>query len=191
MTQPGQKQGSSDTFKREEMITEVARRYCMGVPQVFIARALGVNQSTVSRYLKIVRKRWLVAQVASYDTIVAEYLARVDNLEREYWEAWVRSLEVKQTTVSEKVDGNAAHTKASVRKEDRLGDPRFLEGVRWCLQERAKVLGLYAPIKQDVTHDFSAWTDEELEREIIAEAERITGGAAAARAGKGRGAGAR
>jgi hypothetical protein len=57
----------------------------------------------------------------------AKELARLDNLERTYWEAYERSCQ-RSETASE--------------KQQRDGNPRFLEGIQRCVALRCQILGL-------------------------------------------------
>ena len=43
-------------------------------------------------------------------------------------------------------------------EETTLGDPRYLQGIQWCIQERCKILGLYAPVTSNV--NIKNWRDE-------------------------------
>jgi len=93
------------------------------------------------------------------DAAKREELASIENLKREYWQAWERSLDEKtktrteQSTAPDRVDkkGNPikakGSAKATVEKEMMLGNPAYLAGIQWCISERAKILGLYAPNK--------------------------------------------
>lgn len=167
-------------LQREKDLSDLARRYLKGETQAEIAASLGVNQSTISRDIRTLQKRWIASATSAFDAALAEQLAKIDELERTYWEAWQNSLS-REVTTSRKKEGAGEGTEASIRRETRDGNPAFLEGVRWCIERRCKLLGLNAPIRQDVTlHDFTGWTDEDLERAIVEEAERITGRAAQA-----------
>ena len=47
-----------------------------------------------------------------------------------------------------------ASTEAAIRKEEQVGDARFLDGVMKCIQKRCEILGLNAPSRL-------AWTDKD------------------------------
>ena len=167
-------------YKREADLAKTAEMYFHGKTQAFIAQEMGVNTGTVCRRLQVLRKRWQESSLNDTDGAMSRELAKIDNLEREYWEAWLKSRETTEQTTKEKREGTEPYSKVSVRSEPTPGNPQFLEGVRWCIEQRGKLLGLYAPVKQDVViHDFSNLTDEELAAEILREAEGITSGAAA------------
>jgi hypothetical protein len=174
-------------LQRERDLVELAERYLHGESQCSIAVALHVSPATICRDLRCLQKRWQHQANIDFDKKRAEQLAKIDELERTYWFGWNNSLK-REITITEKREGSndESESRALIRRESRDGNPSFLEGVFRCIERRCKLLGLDAPTKQDVTlYDFSSWTDEEVDRGIVAEAESITGGAAKARGSKG------
>ena len=127
--------------------------YLQGWLQAEIAKELGINQSTVSRDLKALHKQWLASSLMDINEAKARELAKVDRLEREYWQAWQESRGQQESSTSETVEGTGGQKRArvQVRQEDRAGDPRFLTGVQWCIERRCKILGMDAPLRQVVT----------------------------------------
>lgn len=96
-------------------------------------------------------------------------MARIDELERTYWAAWRNSQKPRATTSQERntgepdtemrvVDGKQVtvevpgkiRLKASLRTEERDGNPTFLAGVGWCIQQRCKLLGLDVPQNHEI-----------------------------------------
>lgn len=142
---------ASKVFKATERQLEIAEMYLRGRRQSEIAEKLGTTQATVSRNLATVREAWLKSALVNFNEAVAKELAKTDNLERVYWESWERSLEpFKSKTV--KAKGNPrteeelkASAEQTLKTEDRNGDPRYLQGVQWCIEKRCKLLGLDAP----------------------------------------------
>ena len=76
------------SFEREKDLLEISRLYLTGVTQTDIAARLGVSQQQISYDLKALQKRWLAASLAHVDDAKARELAKIDQLEREYWKAW-------------------------------------------------------------------------------------------------------
>jgi hypothetical protein len=130
---------------------EIAQRYLRGETQQVIATALGLDQGQVSRDLAKVVKQWQAEALHDIDAAKAAELARINTLEREYWAAWDASKQPKETTTTEQVDAKEKRARAQIQRQERDGDPRYLAGVQWCIDRRCKLLGLDAPVKQDLT----------------------------------------
>lgn len=137
-------------FQREQDYVEIARRYLQGETQASIAEHIGVTQQQISADLKTIQKRWLKSVTMMIDAAKAKELAKIDLLEQTYWNAWFASITPKEIKSSEVFtvngDGNATK-KASLKTEQRDGNPAFLAGVDRCIERRCKLLGLDAPVK--------------------------------------------
>jgi len=126
---------------------KIGELYLRGWLQVDIAEKLGVDRSTVSRDLKALHREWLASALADFSEAKAQELAKIDDLEREYWRAWERSCEDAETVRKE---GTTKILDKIVKTaKGQAGDPRFLSGVQWCLERRCKILGLDAPEKHE------------------------------------------
>ena len=141
----------------------IGELYLKGWLQNDIAKDLKISQATVSRDLKSLFKSWQKSALVDIDKAKAKELAKVDNLELEYWKAWERSCEDAETTVKK--------TKGSVKRyqdddgqfiverpaevdqtsKGQTGDSRFLQGVQWCIDKRCKILGIDAPQRLEHT----------------------------------------
>jgi len=130
---------------------EVAALYLSRKTQVEIAAELGVDQATISRDLTALQALWRSEATEDVGEVKARELARIDRLEREYWQAWEDS-KGKRTTTSKKMSEMAGNKRAeaSTREEDLLGDPRYLAGVQWCITRRCEILGIDAPKKTEI-----------------------------------------
>lgn len=116
--------------------------YLQGRLQADIASELGLSEATVSRDLKALHKEWLAGSRIGFSKAKARELAKIDRLEREYWEAWKRS-----------------------RIEGQAGDPRFLAGIQWCIERRCKIMGIDAPTKMDLRiNELDAAIEQGLEK---------------------------
>lgn len=131
--------------QRENDLERIAALYLRGKRQVDIAAELGLSQPQVSYDLKEIHKRWRESSLVNMNEVKQRELARIDALETEYWQAWERSVgEVIRTTTSRSdKDGN----KASITKEEKAGNPAYLAGVQWCIEQRCKIFGLYEAAK--------------------------------------------
>lgn len=128
------------------------------------------TQKTVSVKIEKLRERWVTSSLSNYDQAKAEELAKINNIERVAWEQFWKSCEVGYS-VSVKVEKQLKYpllrdddqkqlrgrpmvkadpepkmTTTRVVKErarrGELGDVRFLEIVRWCVEMRCKIFGL-------------------------------------------------
>ena len=120
----------------------VAELYLTGKLQSDIGQVLGVSQQQVSHDLKIVQRQWLASSIRDFDTHKAELLAKIDAVERAAWAAWDRSLQPREVTVQEVIEGEQRTNKVSLRKEHQGGDPRFLERIQKCIDQRCDILGI-------------------------------------------------
>jgi len=132
----------------------IAEMYLQGYLQSDIAQELGLCVATVSRDLKVIRERWELSALRDFDAMRARELAKLDNLEIEYWEAWQRSIGLAKTVTEKGLpgeDGGLVVKERTEKSEPLLGDPRFLRGVYDCIQARCAILGVKAPRQVDVT----------------------------------------
>src|SRR5574343_40456 len=141
------KRGSRKAFLARRR-QQIAERYCEGQTQTEIALALGISQGQVSRTLDRLRENWLERSMELTAQIVADELAKIDHLEREYWQAWQRSKRPKETRQTERqkgtaIDaGNSGHRKRKRTVEQQTGNPAYLAGVERCVNARVALLGL-------------------------------------------------
>ena len=141
-------------LQREKDLTEISRLYLAGKVQAEIADMLKVSQQQVSYDLAILRGRWQRAANTNIGELKARELAKVDRLELEYWDAWQRSLEADKTIKTkgkvQQVDDNTHFIREQPAEQTAhtdSGDPRYLQGVQWCIERRCKILGIDAPEK--------------------------------------------
>lgn len=130
-------------IQREALLVRIAELYLAGRKQSEISAETGLHQSNVSRYLKKLQARWQLQAAEAIDTKKARELARIDQVEREYWEAWERS---KQDAVTETVENAGTIHVTHVRK-GQAGEARFLAGVMSCIEMRLKIIGGFAPVE--------------------------------------------
>lgn len=133
----------------------IERLHLKGMGQIEIAEQLNKERPYQLSYqqigydLRSLAKMWREEARAEVDEAKAKALAELKILQATYWEAWERSLTERTKTKQEK---NAIGVgKASVEKETLLGNPAYLAGVQSCIEQRCKIIGLYAPTKSEVT----------------------------------------
>ena len=144
----GRRRSSAELARDRRRIADL---YLAGQIQADIAEEIGVDQSTVSRDLKALQVEWLASSLIDFDEAKAKELAKIDRLEREYWDAWEESKRDKETSITEKIASEKPRDKAQIRREGQVGNPSFLAGVQWCIERRCKILGLDAPKGLDLT----------------------------------------
>lgn len=138
----------------------VTRLYLQGVRQYQIAAEVGVSEGQISQDLAAIRTEWRQSTLMDFNDQKIQELAKIDHLESVYWEAWHDSkkpLKKKSTKMKGEVDAvardedkkkqKAKHLESSETTEERLGDPRYLDGAMRCIQKRCDLLGLDAPLK--------------------------------------------
>jgi hypothetical protein len=139
-------------LERERDLRETAALYLHGLTHHEIAQRLKVSRQQIGYDLKVLQRRWQESALADFNAKKAAELARVDELERTYWEAWERSCQSREVTTQERTQGGEsqaeeARLKAGVRKEQRDGNPEFLRGVERCVEMRCKITGAFAALK--------------------------------------------
>lgn len=126
-----------------ERQAKVCELYLQGRYQHEIALILNVSTKTVSRDLKEAEERWLTEAATSVEQRRATEVAKLNDLERTYHRAWLRSLRIKEECIesqTEKVAG--VETKSEKRRARSEGNPAFLAGRERCIMHRCKLLGL-------------------------------------------------
>ncbi len=140
-------------------IVEMTDMYCKGMSFRTIAKELSDKRqykigSTQAFYdVQKALERWQKKTTDAIERHKSEELAKINLLERTYWEAWERSLTEKQSTSQsmEKTGVDKGEKKekivATTKKEMATGNPSFLNGIQWCINKRCEILGIDAPKK--------------------------------------------
>ena len=124
-----------------------------------IASGLGISPSTVKRYLKDMRETWQKSALMDFDEAKKRELAKIDRLEEEYWVSWKHSLgeseDNKNSVDFEQID-RFIKEKNKTGKSGSEGNPRYLQGIQWCINKRCEILGINAPrqVKKDESMTF-------------------------------------
>ncbi len=153
-----------------------------------------VHKSMVSRDITALRIEWRNQAIADTSVERGQYLMEIRAFERICWDRFLESQKPREISTTERVDlppriivpkgqpGAAvesiarSQTKAQLKKENRDGSPRWMDLIRWCKEERAKVLGLYAPTKVEQTGKDGGPVEHDIviheEREFLTPAEQ-------------------
>lgn len=128
-----------------------------------------LSRQTISSDIKKVLEMWAKDIKLEGKKHIADLLNRVENLSTVAWDEWYRSREAVENTKVKKrgntkdkdmseeslkeLNKNAETGDESAEKElfyierevtktERLGNPRYLEVIKWCIAERGRLLGL-------------------------------------------------
>lgn len=155
--------------QREADLVIISELYLKGKSTRAIAGHLGLSQSQIMYDIKDILARWEEKAIRNIDALKNQELARINMLEREYWEGWERSQADKVVTSkatkrkaaelgdgrdddgepTEIVDPGSIEVTDTEQITGNVGNPAFLAGVQWCISERCKLLGIYAPTKSE------------------------------------------
>ena len=152
--------------QREYDLVELSGLYLAGKTQQEMANYIATNRPyTLSKFaiandIQILHQRWIETQLLNIDEAKARELSRIDKLETAYWDGWDRSLKKQETFEAEKVEDTQAGAKGTVQKFTKershkkevsmVGDPRFLDGIARCIEQRCRILGIHEPQKIEV-----------------------------------------
>jgi hypothetical protein len=116
-------------------------------------RPYDLTRQQISYDLRKLLKMWLKEAQAEVEEEKARALAELRTLQHEYWELYEASKEPFRKVITKgrgKGDSKQpAHLEKTTAVEERLGDPRYLAGVQWCIEQRLKIFGVYAAVKVD------------------------------------------
>jgi len=134
-------------------IMNAATLYIRGMAIGEIARTLGKPYPIIQADIDQAKAGWIAVSKAPYELHLAEELARIDHLERTYWEAWESSTGRTEPCARDE-GGRYAKGKPLANGQPIApggprpftGNPSYLKGVADCQDRRAKLIGLYAPI---------------------------------------------
>jgi len=160
-------------IQRRRDAKRIGEMYLRGWSQAEIAEELKLSVPTISRDLAKLQDAWVKSSLVDYDKAKGKELAKIDQLECEYWDAWLQSREDKETETQKaiavgktKEDMLPFRKEATKREEGQTGDPRFLTGVQWCINKRCEILGLDAPVKSDFTSGGKSLADIQKWKEV-------------------------
>lgn len=115
----------------EAKLAVIAKLAMMGFRQDEIAKKIGLSEPTISQSLTEIRRRWLETALVSYDTMKAAELAKINEIERQQWDE-IEALRNEEAEEKRKSWWTKRNNAAYGR-------------VMWCVEQRCKLFGLYAP----------------------------------------------
>ena len=158
-----------------------------------LGEKLGVTAATICSDLMACKEEWARRYAGNIEEKKKVELARIDALELEAWKAWERSagLHTKTTTKESPAAGKqeagpyaepATTKEKTIHKEKLNGDPRYLDQVQKCIEQRRKLLGLDEPTRQTISDpeggpvafrleglEGAAWIPQQLKRKPTSE----------------------
>ena len=121
----------SAQLNTEARIAVVAQLAIQGLTQSEIAEKLDIDQAAVSNHLSEARRRWLDASIVAYDTMKAQELARINEIERQQWN--------ELSALNDDDDDERRKSWWTTRQKNAYNR------IMWCVEQRCKLFGLYAP----------------------------------------------
>lgn len=153
--------------ERERDLVLVARMYVRGKSQHEMMLTLNqlypdrpLSPTTIHLDLQAIRNSWLQSSLMDFNAMKAKELARLDEAEREAWDAWERSkdkhirieYEVADDQVPFSVDkiANVHRQKKHKVIEATVGDIKYLEMVERMIKMRCDIIGLFQAQKLQI-----------------------------------------
>lgn len=190
MSKPQDKRQNQMKLARLEIVSTLYKRgYSYRKIKEEVMKRLDLQTyslQTVKRDIQTLLDEWRESRLEDTDELVTLELARIDDTCRELWEQWEKSKEnfTRQTRKqkgSPTRDAETGQTSIRTYQTERtetdvqgLGDPSYIAEIRKQLEERRKLLGLYAPEKKEVSGGLS-FASLLVESGMIDEAEEEAG----------------
>lgn len=122
-----------------------------------ISEQISKPTTFVRQALRDIREAWRDRAILDYSRRQAEELARIDVVEEEAWSGWRRSQEAERTERTHLGEDEAGRSFSQTTTRD--GTTKFLEVIQWCVEQRCKIIGLYAPKELRVEQHQSSDSD--------------------------------
>jgi hypothetical protein len=166
--------------ERERDLVIIARMYVRGKSQQEMRLSLNsmypdrpLSSKVINTDLQSIRQAWLNSTLVDFNAAKSKELARLDEVERESWEAWERSkdkhvrieYEVTDDQVPFSMDKIADIQRKKKHKiiEATVGDIRYLEMIERAIKMRCDIFGLFEAKKIQIdwrTEAINAGMDE-------------------------------
>lgn len=190
MSKPQDKRQNQMKLARLEIVSTLYKRgYSYRKIKEEVMKRLDLQTyslQTVKRDIQTLLDEWRESRLEDTDELVTLELARIDDTCRELWEQWEKSkTDYNKTQRKQKGspsrDAETGQTSIRTYQTERtetevisLGDPSYIAEIRKQLEERRKLLGLYAPEKKELSGGLS-FASLLVESGMIDEAEEEAG----------------
>ena len=150
--------GKRSKFQMEEDISFVAQYLGKGlsVPQIHKLhkewrKEYKLTERTIFNDANEALDRWRKLSHEAIDIEKGRHLLKLENIERTAWEKLEADRgEVTVTEAKEEMVGGSVQVSKKIRKQIQSTSPvDWMRVVQWALEQRAKILGLYAPLQMD------------------------------------------
>jgi hypothetical protein len=107
-------------------------------------RKYSINKTQVARDIAKIRQMWIENATAAYSEAIGRELAKVDALEKEYWDGYDKANGNKTMSLREVVKDNDGVRDRQLKKVTEQGGlgTEFLKGIQWCIEKRLELLGI-------------------------------------------------
>lgn len=145
---------------------QVTEWYFQAISQREMAAALDVSPATISADIAFSRAEWLNDRKAYINKWVNRELERIEWLEQEATEAWEKSKtawlddknpDMKRGDIVRTAGTSNGAPYNSVTSRLSHGNPKYLDDIKWCVEQRCKLLGLIID-RKDHTSDGKPFT---------------------------------
>jgi hypothetical protein len=148
--------------EREADMVNISQLYIQGWSHQAITNKLNaerhytLTRSQISHDIQCILDRWRKAYLVDVNEAQIRELARLDELENQYWQAWERSqhdaIITQEIDIKDELSGGQSYTrkKRVLNKEKQTGQDSYLLGIQRCIELRCKILGLDAPAKVEI-----------------------------------------
>jgi hypothetical protein len=146
----------STRYQVEQRRMVVSQMTLQGKKLTEIAPIFGVTPQQISLDRQVIRKEWEASALRNFDEALSIELAHLNEIRREAWLAWERSIGKHTVTRNEAgVMVNGKIDKTVTTSEPLSGDPRYFTTLLQVNERISRLLGLDAPVRADLTLGFS------------------------------------
>lgn len=137
-----------DPFQRESDLVRTSELYLQGKTQAYIAKEMGVSVAQISKDIATIVSRWQKQSIENIEQQRTVQLEKINRIEAEMWTAWENSKTgTTDTTKARSQRGQNTNNRVEVLEKSSHGDISYMNIITWCITERNKILGIYAPKK--------------------------------------------
>lgn len=145
-------QREAEAMALEARNTSLIQDLLGGMSHKALGERYGIAPPTVRDIIRETRDKWKEWRVESFDLILLDELERINWIQDEAQTAWEKSKEplitqTRRTDGTRADDGSQKILYDEIKKTQRHPDPRYLDRISWCIEQKLKIIGAYAPEK--------------------------------------------